>query len=174
MIEQRSEVDHDVAVARTAVVVLDDDARRGRPLGADRLDGRKDVIDRPDILPPERDGHSGPRQHPPTFALEAEPAKLGSGAVDRDAERDRKGDFGAGDVPRLHQGRSSADASLNVLEQVGPVEELRSHRPGRPVVDVEQRDSRPHLLAPVGWHEVEIAIEGGCVGAAGGDEHDLA
>ena len=50
----RAQVDHLVAVARPAVVVLDHDARHVWPSRPQRRDGREDVVDRAHVLATER------------------------------------------------------------------------------------------------------------------------
>ena len=155
----RAQVDDDVAVTRPAVVVLDDDPRGVRSIRADRVDRIDHVVGRPDILAAERHRHARVDEQATTGALERQRPKLRCGAVDRHVEREREIHLGIGDVPRLDEGGPRPDVLADPGDEVGPVEQPGRDGPGRPVVDLEDRDPGAGGVSFRRWNELEVVVE---------------
>ena len=160
----RREVDHGVAVARAAVVVLDHDpgpSVMGRP---ERLDCLDHVVRRAHVLVPLRHGHAGAADEPPAIALEAEVAQPRLCSVDRHAKRERQPHLHLGDVPTLDQGRTAADDAADLLDPLRVIEQLRGDRADGPVIDVDQGQPRPERVANRGRRQRDVVVDDGRVG----------
>ena len=169
----RSEVDHRVAVAGAAVVVLDHDPAEGRVGRPERLDGLDHVVGGAHVLRALRDRHARPADESAAFALEAEVAQPRSRSVDRHAERERQADLHLGDVPALDQGWAVADDAADLLEPLRVIEQLRGDGADGPVIDVDEGQPRPERVAARGRRERHVVVDDGRVGRTARDVHDV-
>ena len=126
------------------MVELDDE--RGelglrRPERADRVDR---VLDRPDLLGPQRMRNSRPGEQPATAALGPKPGMLGIGAEQRNIERERNVALERGrvvwhEVRELRIGERTPD----LLEHIGPFQQLLAQRPGTAVAQRDEPQTPP-------------------------------
>ena len=147
----RPEVDHRVAVAGAAVVVLDHDpgaSVMGRP---ERLDGLDHVVGGAHVLGrPQGTGTPARRMSRRPSLLKPRWRSLRPCSVDRHAERERQPDLHLGDVPALDQGRPAADDAADLLDPLRVIEQLRGDRADGPVIDVDEGQPRPERVADRG------------------------
>ena len=108
---------------------------------------------------PDRHRHAGLLEQPAPGALEAERPQPRRRAVDRRVERQRHRHLVVGDVPRLDEGRPSRDQPSQLVDQVGPVEELLGDRPVARVGHLEHVEARAGRRPPLGRDEREVVVE---------------
>ena len=168
-----AQVDDGVAVAGSAVVVLDDDRSHTGARRADPLRGRGDVVDGVQVLPAQ--GHRHPRavEQLASGALEGHRPQLGGGAVDRHAELEGHGDLVLGDVPRLDDGGAARHEASDDVEQVGSVEQLLGERSGRRVLQCHDVQPFAHPATDVRRDEVTVVGEHLRPGRHRADEHEV-
>ena len=142
-----------------------------RPDGQDRGD---DVVHGPDVLAPERDRDAGLGEQPPALALERDRPELGARPVDRHVEGEGEGHLMLGHVPRFDEGRPAADGRAQLRDQVRPADEASRHGTRRPVVPFHDPDPALDPCPAVGWQEGRVVVDGGLLGTAGRDVHELA
>jgi hypothetical protein len=154
--------------------VLDDHTTDARVLGAHEGDAVEHVVDRADVLATDRHRYAGLAEQPASRALEPDRPQVRRRAIDRRAELEGDVHLVVGDVPRFDERGPVTDEPAQVVDEVGPVEQLGCHRPGPGVRHLEHVEVGTGVVAPPLPHERQVVVDHLRLGCLAAHEHDVA
>ena len=159
---QAAQIDQRVALTGDALVELDDDLGRGRPLLAHRHHGVGDLVEVVQVLVPERMTNSLLGEQAAAAGLRPEVHESGVGTVHRDPERHGEVTLELRRVVGDEVAeRPVRDQAGDAAEEPGPFEQLLTERPGRAVADGDERQAGLGVAGDDAGEQGEVVLDDG-------------